>query len=51
MADEKIEKIPQVYQTYLNDAFTYLTYMIKKGEMEDEEDKYQENRRKSMKGR
>lgn len=29
----------------------YLTYMIEKGEVDDAEMKWQENRRKSMKGK
>jgi hypothetical protein len=52
LADEKIEKIPQINQTYLTDAFTYLTYLIQKGDMEQAEDEFQENIRKAKsKGR
>lgn len=51
MADEKIEKVAQVKQEYLTDTLLFLTYLIKKGEMEDAEDKFQEQRRKAKKGR
>ncbi|WP_295590201.1 hypothetical protein [uncultured Methanobrevibacter sp.] len=47
MADEKIEKIAQVNQIYLTDAFTYLTYLIQKGDMEEAEDQFQETIRKA----
>ena len=50
MADEKIEKVAQVNQQYLSDFFLFLTYLIQKGEMEDQEDKFQENIRKSKRG-
>lgn len=50
MASEKLTEIPTVYQTYLNDTLTFLTYLIKKGEMEEAEDVWQENRRKAMRG-
>lgn len=51
MADEKIEKIAQVNQIYLTDAFTYLTYLIQKGDMEQTEEEFQDNLRKAKKGR
>jgi hypothetical protein len=49
LADEKIEKVAQIKQEYLTDILFYLTYLIKKGEMEKKEDKWQENRRRAMK--
>lgn len=51
MADEKIEKVAEVKQEYLTDTLLFLTYLIKKGEMEDKEDAWQENRRKAMRGK
>ena len=51
LADEKIEKVAQIKQEYLTDILFYLTYLIKKGEMEKKEDKWQENRRRAMKHR
>lgn len=50
LADEKIEKVAQIKQEYLTDILFYLTYLIKKAEMEKKEDKFQETRRKAMKG-
>ena len=49
LADEKIEKVAKIKQEYLTDILFYLTYLIKKGEMEKKEDKFQENRRRAMK--
>lgn len=51
MADDKITQVAQVKQEYLTDALTFLTYLIKKGEMEEKEDTWQENRRKAMRKR
>lgn len=51
MADEKIEKIAEINQQYLNDTLTFLSYLITKQEAEEEEDKFQENLRKAKKGR
>lgn len=51
MADEKITEVPKVYQEYLTDMLTYLTYIIKKGEMEEAEETYQDNLRKLQKGK
>ena len=45
MADEKIEKVAQVKQEYLTDTLTFLTYLIQKGEMEEEEDQFQQTLR------
>ena len=51
MANESLTQVAQVKQEYLTDALTFLTYLIKKGEMEEQEEKFQEMRRKSIKGR
>lgn len=51
MASEDITKVAEIYQIYLNDAMLWLTFRIKKSEVDEIEDKFQENRRKSMKGR
>ncbi len=48
LADEKITKVAEVYQLYLTDTFTFLTYLIKKGEMDEKEEAFQDQRRKSM---
>ena len=48
--EEKIEKVGEIYQIHLNDYLQYLTYMIEKGDMEEEEDKFKEQLRKA-KGR
>ena len=47
VCDERIEKIGEIYQLYLNDYLQYLSYMIEKAEVEREEDKFQETLRKS----
>jgi len=51
MADEKIEKVAAIKQEYLSDALLFLSYMIRKSEVDEAEDKFQEQRRKAMKGR
>ena len=52
MADNKITKVAEVNQQYLTDFLVFLTYLIQKGEMEEEEDKFQEMIRKAKnKGR
>lgn len=50
MANEEITKVAQVKQEYLTDTLTFLTYLIQKGEMEEEEDQFQELRRKAKRG-
>ena len=50
MADNSITKVAQIKQEYLTDAFTFLTYLIKKGEMEEKEEAYQDMLRKAKKG-
>ena len=49
MADEKIEKIAQVYQVYLTTFLNFLAYSIDKGEAEEAQYKFDEQRRKSQK--
>lgn len=51
MADEKIEKVARIKQEYLSDALLFLTYMIRKSEVDDKETKWQEQRRKAMRGK
>lgn len=52
MANSKIEKVAEINQQYLSDFLTFLTYLIQKGEMEEEEEKFQETLRKAKsKGR
>lgn len=51
MADEDITKVAEIYQIYLSDALLWLTFKIKKAEVDEIEDKWQEQRRKAMKGR
>ena len=49
MADEKIEKISQVYQIYLTTFLNFLAYSIDKGEAEEAQYKFDEQRRKAQK--
>lgn len=51
VANEKIEKVGEIYQLYLSDYLQYLSYLIDKGEAERVEDAWQEARRKATKGR
>ena len=51
MANEEITKVAQVKQEYLTDTLLFISYLIKKGEMEIEEDNFQEQLRKAKKGR
>ena len=51
ISDEKIEKVREVYQLYLNDYLTFLSYLIDKQEAERAEDEFQNNLRKLKKGR
>ena len=51
ISDEKIEKVERIYQLYLNDYLQYLSYMIEKSQVDEEEDKWQDARRRSMKNR
>jgi hypothetical protein len=50
LADSKIEKVAQINQQYLTDFLTFLTYLIQKGEADDEEEKFQDNIRKAKRG-
>ena len=51
IADEKIEKVAEIYQMYLADYFQFLSYRIEKYEAEEKEDAYQDMIRKAKKGR
>lgn len=51
MADEDITKVAEIYQIYLSDALLWLTFKIKKAEVDEKEDAFQEQRRKAMRGR
>lgn len=51
IAEKKIEKIEKIYQTYLNDFLQLLTFMIDEQQAEEEEDKFQEQLRKTKRGR
>ena len=51
ISDEKAGQIATVYQLYLNDYLTFLSYLIDKQEAEREEDKFQDQLRKLKKGR
>lgn len=51
ISDEKAGQIATVYQLYLNDYLTFLSYLIEKQEAERAEDEFQENLRKMKKGR
>ena len=51
MAGEKIDKINQAKQEYLTDFLTLLSYLIQKGEMEENEDKFQQQMKKAKGGR
>ena len=50
-SDSKIEKVREIYQEYLNDFLTYLSWLIDKGRAEEAQDKFDEERRKMMKRR
>jgi hypothetical protein len=50
MANEEITKVAQINQIYLTDFLEFLTYLIQKGEADEEEDKFQERRRKAQRG-
>lgn len=51
MADEKIEKVAEVYQQNLLDALQFLSYLSEKAIVDEQEDKFQERLRKAKKGR
>lgn len=51
IADEKIDKVGEIYQQYVNDYLQFLSYLIDKGVAEKEEDTFQDNLRKAKKGR
>lgn len=41
----------KIKQMYLTDFMVWLSYMIEKGEAEEEEDKFQDNLRKAKRGK
>ena len=49
MANESYSEISVIRQDYLTNFLFYLTYLIKKGEVDGIEDQFQENLRKSRK--
>ena len=51
MADEKIEKVAEVYQQNLLDALQFLSYLSEKAIVDEQEDKFQERLRKAKRGR
>ena len=51
IAEEKIEKIGEVYQLYVNDFLQFLSYQVEKQVVDDEEDKYQDTIRKAKRGK
>lgn len=42
MADEKIEKVGEIYQEYLVDALQFISYITERSNVDKEEDKFQE---------
>ena len=50
MCDSKIEKVKEIYQEYLTDYLQFLSYLIDKGEAEEAQEKFDEERRKARKG-
>ena len=51
MADNKITKVAEVNGQYLTDFLVFLTYLIQKGEMEEEEEKFQQSLRDAKRRR
>lgn len=51
MADSDITKVFKINETYLMDFLTFLTFQIKKQEVEEIDDKFQDQLRKAKKGR
>jgi transposase len=51
MADGSFTETFRINQTYARDFLFYLTYVIKKGEVEEIEQKFQDNLRKAKKGK
>lgn len=45
ICDEKIEKIGEIYQFYLNDYLQYLSFRLEKAQVDEEEDKFQDQLR------
>lgn len=42
MADEKIEKVAEIYQEYLVDALQFISYITERSNVDKEEDKFQD---------
>ena len=51
MANEELEKVAKINQSYLNDFLQYLSYMIDKGEVDEAEMKFQDNMRRLKKNK
>lgn len=51
MADGSFTETNKINQQYARDFLFYLTYLIKKGEMEEIEEKFQDNLRKAKRGK
>lgn len=51
MAGESYSQIALIKQDYLTNFLFYLTYLIKKSEVDEVEDSFQENLRKAKKKR
>lgn len=51
MCNEEITKIGEIYQIYLADFLQYLSWSIEKQDAEREQEKYEEQLRKSKRGR
>lgn len=51
MAHESLVEVDRIKQTYVTDFLTLLSFLIDKGEMERQEDDFQEQLRKAKRGR
>ena len=51
MANEEVTQIEKLGQWHLNDFLQLLTYQIDKAEVDDEEYRYQEIKRKAKRGK
>ena len=47
MADSQVQKVAEINQQYLTDFLTFLTYLIQKGEADEEEERFQDQMRKA----
>lgn len=50
-AEEDFTKVEKINQSYLLDFLQWLSYSIDKGYAEEEQDKYEEQRRKAKRGK